>query len=88
MHLARFKTPSGGYDPGAFDREATELLTMMRPGTIIRLHVGSMLPCVEFPPPFGPQHRVVVVSFEPYVLEVWSNLLGTDGGDPDGDAAA
>lgn len=47
MHLARFRTPNGGYDPAAFDREATEQLSMIRPETIIRLHVDSTLPCQE-----------------------------------------
>lgn len=86
LSLAPFLERNGGYDFAQFDRVVSELLDMMEAGTLIRFYVGTTLPCVDFPPPFGPEHLVELIGPEPYVLHVWEELLA--GGEPDGGAVA
>jgi hypothetical protein len=90
--LKRFATDRRGYEPAALDRAVSELLEQIRPGTLIRFDVGSLLPNAGYPPPLGPEHLVEIVAEEPYVLATWTELIGgagsTGGGDPDGPWAA
>ncbi|GAB3535399.1 hypothetical protein GCM10027403_12930 [Arthrobacter tecti] len=68
---------AAGFDYHEFERRAGETLRRLTPGTVIRLHVGAVMPPAQewHQLPFGPRHYVEVCGSDPDVLAAWHRAL-------------